>query len=259
MANRIDELDLTHRLSHEESERRVGLAQRRLVQLRLTTAGLLTNPRGPGLLVLFEGFDAAGKGGAIRRLTQGLDPRHVLVRPIGVPTALEASHHFLWRFQPSIPGEGEMTVFDRSWYGRLLVERVDGAINRKSARLSATEIVEFERSLVNDGITLVKFWLHISDAEQLARFESRAKDPLKQWKLTADDWQNREKRPAYLEALRDMIDWTDHPHGRWDLIAAEDKHFARVAVLETLIERWTHDLAQRGVPVPPPTGGDYLH
>ncbi len=258
MASRIDAVDLTRSLSHEESERRVGLAQRRLTQLRLTTAGLLENPRGPGLLVLFEGFDAAGKGGAIRRLTQSLDPRHVLVRPIGVPTPEEARHHFLWRFQPSIPGEGQMTVFDRSWYGRLLVERVDDDVSHKSARLSATEIVEFERSLVNDGVTIVKFWLHISEKEQLARFESRAKDPLKQWKLTADDWHNRERRPAYLEALGDVINWTDHPHAHWDLIAAENKHYARVAVLETLIERWTHDLTQRGIPVPAPHGGDYL-
>jgi AMP-polyphosphate phosphotransferase len=259
MASRIDEIDLTRSLSAEESERRIGQAQRRLVQLRLTTAGLLANPRGPGLLVLFEGFDAAGKGGTIRRLTQGLDPRHVLVRPIGVPSAEEARHHFLWRFQPSIPGEGQMTVFDRSWYGRLLVERVDGEVTRKSARLSAGEIVEFERSLANDGVTIVKFWLHISDREQLARFENRARDPLKQWKLTEDDWHNRDKRADYLAALRDMVDWTDHPHAHWDLISAENKPYARVAVLETLIERWTHDLVKRGVPVPPPHGGDYLH
>ena len=259
MARRIDEIDLSRSLNHEESERRISVAQRRLVQLRLTTAGLLENSRGPGLLVVFEGFDAAGKGGAIRRLTQGLDPRHVQVRPVGVPTEEEARHHFLWRFQPWIPGEGQMTVFDRSWYGRLLVERVEGAIDRKAARQSATEIVEFERGLVNDGTTIVKFWLHISDAEQLVRFESRASNPLKQWKLTSDDWRNRERRAAYLDALSDMVAWTDHPRAHWDLIPAENKHYARVAVLETLIERWTRDLSVRGVPVPPAHGGDYLH
>ena len=259
MSDRVDALDLTASLSREESERRVVLAQRRLEHLRLTTAGLLDSPaRGPGLLVLFEGFDAAGKGGAIRRLTQGLDPRHVRVVPIAAPTEEEARHHFLWRFQPSIPGRGEMTVYDRSWYGRLLVERVEGEIDRATAQTSAKEIVNLERSLVDDGVTVVKFWLHISDEEQLRRFTERANDPLKQWKLTPDDWRNRMKRPAYLEALRDVLAWTDHAHAHWDLIAGENKHYARVAVLETLIERWTHDLERRGFPVPPSRGNDYL-
>ncbi len=258
MTHRVDEIDLSARLGAEESERRILAAQRRLTQLRLFTAGLLGTPRGPGLLVLFEGLDAAGKGGCIRRLTASLDPRHVSVRPIGVPTDEELRHHFLWRFQPSIPGWGQMSVFDRSWYGRLLVERVEGLVDGPGARLSAQEIVEFERSLVNDGTTLVKFWLHISDEEQLARFESRAKDPLKQWKLTQEDWLNRSRREAYLEALREAVDWTDHAHARWDLISAENKPYARVTVLETLIERWVHDLSGRGLTVPAAHGGDYL-
>jgi polyphosphate kinase 2 (PPK2 family) len=259
VTNRLDEIDLSLSLSKEESERRVARAQRHLVHLRLITAGLLHPPaKGPGLLVLFEGFDAAGKGGAIRRLTQGLDPRHVLVKPIGPPTEEELRHHFLWRFQPSIPGEGEMTVYDRSWYGRLLVERVEGLIDADLAEQSSREIVEFERALVNSGLTVVKFWLHISDDEQLKRFNDRAQDPFKQWKLTPDDWRNREKRPAYLKALKDMVQWTDHAHSRWELIAAENKHYARVAVLETLIERWTRDLERHGLKVPESRGSDYL-
>ncbi len=259
MSDRVDAIDLTASLSREESERRVALAQRRLEHLRLTTAGLLGSPaRGPGLLVLFEGFDAAGKGGVIRRLTQGLDPRHVLVVPIAAPTEDEARHHFLWRFQPSIPGRGAMTVYDRSWYGRLLVERVEGGIDLATARTSAKEIVDLERSLVDDGVTIVKFWLHISDEEQLRRFNERANNPLKSWKLTPDDWRNRMKRGDYLAALRDLLEWTDHSHAHWDLIAGESKHFARAMVLETLIERWTHDLDRRGFPVPPSRGNDYL-
>jgi len=259
VVDRVSAIDLTRKLAGEESEKRIVAAQRRLTQLRLTTAGLLDPPtQGPGLLVILEGFDAAGKGGTIRRLVQGLDPRHVMVKPIGPPSDEEARHHFLWRFQASIPGRGEMTVFDRSWYGRLLVERVEHLIDRDTARRSAQEIVDFENSLVNDGVTLVKFWLHVSDEEQLRRFNDRASDPLKQWKLTEDDWRNRTKRAAYLEALGDMVDWTDHAHAHWDLIAAEDKHYARATILDTLIERWVHDLERHGVAVPKAHGGDYL-
>jgi polyphosphate kinase 2 (PPK2 family) len=257
--SRVDKIDLKKTLSKEESDERVMKAQRRLTQLRLFSAGLLEHHVvGPGLLVLFEGFDAAGKGGAIRRLTAGLDPRHVEVKPIGPPTAEELRHHFLWRFQEALPGQGEMTVFDRSWYGRLLVERVEGEINEETARQSAKEIVEFERMLVNDGVTLVKFWLHISDEEQLRRFNERANDPLKHWKLTPDDWENRAHRQGYLKALKFMVRATDEPHARWNLIAGEDKHYARVSVLETLIDRWVEDLMRRGMDVPAPSKGDYL-
>ncbi len=260
VTHRLESLDLSAILSHDESEERVRKAQRRLTQLRLFTAGLLNaTAKGPGLLILFEGFDAAGKGGAIRRLTAALDPRHVRVIPIGPPTEEERNHHFLWRFQHSLPGKGEMTVYDRSWYGRLLVERVEGYIDKDTARRSADEIVEFEDMLVNDDVTLIKCWLQISDAEQLKRFDDRAADPLKQWKLTEDDWRNREKRPAYLSAIADMLEWTDHAHAHWDLIAAEDKHFARATVLEKIVDRWVHDLDRRGLKVPEPRDGDYLH
>jgi polyphosphate kinase 2 (PPK2 family) len=259
MANRLEHLDLSHSLTHDESEKRILNAQRRLTQLRLFSGGLLgSSTKGPGLLVLFEGFDAAGKGGAIRRLTSGLDPRHVRVVPISVPSEEELRHHFLWRFQESLPGRGDMTIYDRSWYGRLLVERVEGLISPDAAKQSASEIVEFEAMLVNEGITLVKFWLQISDKEQLKRFNDRASDPLKQWKLTDEDWRNREKRPAYVKAINDMLEWTDRPRAHWDLVAAEDKHFARVRVLETLVERWVHDLELRGLNVPSAREDDYL-
>ena len=259
MTSRLDNLDLTQSLPREESERRILAAQRRLVQLRLFTAGLLESPQvGPGLLVLFEGFDAAGKGGAIRNLTGGLDPRHVRVMPIGPPTEEELRHHFLWRFQHSMPGRGSMTVYDRSWYGRLLVERVEGLIDLATVKRSAEEIVDFERATVDGGVTLVKFWLQISDKEQLRRFKDRQSDPLKSWKLTGEDWSNREKRPQYLKAIDFMITSTDQAHAHWDLIAAEDKHFARPTILETLIERWVHDLERRGIEVPKGNDGDYL-
>lgn len=255
------DIDLSQTLTKAESDQRVIRAQHRLTQLRLFSAGLLeTNVVGPGLVVLFEGFDAAGKGGAIRRLTASIDPRHVKVVPIGPPSEEERRHHFLWRFQESLPGKGEMTVFDRSWYGRLLVERVEGEIDREVTKRSAQEIVEFEQMQVNDGVTIVKFWLHISDEEQLKRFNDRATDPLKQWKLTPDDWHNRERRNGYLKALKFMVETTDEPHAKWNLIAAEDKHYARATVLETLIKRWVQDLERRGHQVPKPhDDDDYLH
>ena len=259
MTNRVDAIDLSLTMDRLKSQDRVASAQHRLTQLRLFTAGLL-DPKivAPGLVVLFEGFDAAGKGGAIRRLTASIDPRHVRVVPIGPPTAEELRHVFLWRFQPYIAGTGGMTVFDRSWYGRLLVERVEGLIDKSTAKRSGQEIVQFEQLLVDNGVTLVKFWLHLSDEEQLKRFKDRESDPLKQWKLTPDDWRNREKRGAYLDALEDMVETTDKSHAHWDLIPADSKHYARVAVLETLIERWTHYLERRGLKVPKARSGDYL-
>ena len=259
MANRLDDLDLKQSLSAEESERRVVAAQKRLLHLRLFSAGLLgPAPHAPGLLVIFEGFDAAGKGGAIRRLTAGLDPRHVRVMPISAPTPEELRHHFLWRFASSLPGRGDMTVYDRSWYGRLLVERVDQLIDESSVKRSAKEIVDFEDALVNDGVTLVKFWLQISEGEQLRRFNDRAASPAKRWKLTDNDWHNRSLRPQYLGAIKDMLEWTDHSHAHWDLVAAEDKRFARVFILEILIKRWEHDLERRGFTLPVSHGTNYL-
>jgi len=255
----VDDIDLTLTMGKEESDKRVLKAQHRLTQLRLFSAGLLEpNVVGPGLLVLFEGFDAAGKGGSIRRLTASIDPRHVRVQPVGPPTEEELRHHFLWRFQEVLPGKGEMTVFDRSWYGRLLVERVEKEIDKATAEESARQIVEFERMLTDDGLTLVKFWLHISDEEQLRRFNERANDPLKRWKLTPDDWRNREKRGDYLKALEYMVESTDQKRARWNLIPAESKHYARVAVLETLIKRWVRDLERHGHEVPAPHEGDFL-
>ncbi|MGD0692851.1 MAG: hypothetical protein ABSA22_10960, partial [Acidimicrobiales bacterium] len=131
-------------------------------------------------------------------------------------------------------------------------------IDKSTAKRSGQEIVQFEQLLVDNGVTLVKFWLHLSDEEQLKRFKDRESDPLKQWKLTPDDWRNREKRGAYLDALEDMVETTDKSHAHWDLIPADSKHYARVAVLETLIERWTHDLERRGLKVPKARSGDYL-
>ena len=196
MGERLDELDLRLRLSRPQEAQRLAAAQTRLVWLRLSLGGQVgTSPRlGPPLCVVFEGWDASGKGGCIRRLVAPLDPRHVRVASFAAPTYDEKRHHFLWRFWPTLPGWGGMAVLDRSWYGRVLVERVEGFATENQWRRAYQEICEFERTLVDEGMMLVKFWLHLSDAEQLRRFERRRSDPLKQWKLTEEDWRNREKR-----------------------------------------------------------------
>lgn len=242
----------------DESARRVTLAQRRLLHLRLLCAGLLGDGSlGPGVVVLFEGFDASGKGGAIRRLVWSFDPRHVRVVQIGPPTEEELAHHFLWRFTEWLPGSGEFTVFDRSWYGRLLVERVEGLIDDAEVARSQRHVIGFEQGLCEEGTVLIKLWLEISEREQLRRFEARRADPLKRWKLTDDDWKNRGLRAEYESAADDMLRTTSSEHAPWDVIAAEHKHYARVAVLETVISRLEAALAARGFEVPASKGLDF--
>ena len=192
---RLDELDLTQRLSRKESDRRLEAAQQRMATLRLQLGGQIGGGElGPPVCVVFEGWDASGKGGAIKRLVDPLDPRHVRVTSFAAPTHDEKRHHFLWRFWPSLPGWGGMAVFDRSWYGRVLVERVEGFASAQAWQRAYDEICEFEDTLVAEGMIMIKLWMHVSDEEQLKRFEARANDPLKTWKLTDEDWRNREKR-----------------------------------------------------------------
>jgi AMP-polyphosphate phosphotransferase len=194
---RLDKLDMSLKLSREAEAARLEAASNRLLELRLTLGGLLGDGRlGPPVCVVFEGWDASGKGGAIRRLVTPMDPRHVRVATFAAPTYDEKRHHFLWRFWSSLPGWGGMAVLDRSWYGRVLVERVEGFATVEQWTRGYGEIVEFERSLVLEGMILLKFWMHISDEEQLRRFKRREREPLKTWKLTAEDWRNREKRAA---------------------------------------------------------------
>jgi len=234
---RLDEVDLSLSLSRREEERELEVAWKQLTELRLTLGGLIGEQEiGPPVLVLFEGWDASGKGGSIKRLVAPLDPRHVRVVQFAAPTAGEKRHHFLWRFWPVLPGWGGMAVFDRTWYGRVLVERVDGLATRAQWLRAYDEIDSFERSLADEGTIIVKLWLQISAEEQLKRFEQRAEDPLKTWKLTEDDWANREKRAEYEEAVEDMIARTDQPQAPWHVIPAESKRYARVAVLRTVIE-----------------------
>lgn len=246
----LDRLDLTRRIDRETYARRLEDEQRRLLQLRLNLGGEIGSGIGPGLLVLFEGPDAAGKGGAIKAIVGHLDPRHYTVVNYAAPTPREKRHHFLWRFYRELPGHGGMAVFDRSWYGRVLVERVEGFATDAEWQRAYKAIVDFEQSLVTEGIIVVKFWLHISDDEQLRRFNSRASDPLKQWKLTPEDWRNREKNRVYDAAAEEMFARTSHDLAPWDVIGAEQKRYARIAVLETLNRRIEEGMRRWGMDVP---------
>ena len=250
----LDRIDLTARLDREEYDKRVLKGQRRLLQLRLTLGGLMDETRpGPGILVVMEGPDASGKGGAIKLMVNHLDPRPYRVVSYGAPSREEKEHHFLWRFYKELPGMGHMAVFDRSWYGRVLVERIEGFCTREEWKRAYKAVVDFEESLCLESVILVKLYMHISDDEQLARFNRRAGDPLKRWKLTDEDWRNREKNRSYEKAAEEMFEKTHHRLAPWDIIAGEQKRYARVAALETVIKRVEEGMVRWGIPVPKPT------
>ena len=233
---RLDEAGTAAKIPKDEYEPRLERAQKLLAARRLQLGGKLDGGElGPPLCVLVEGWDASGKGGAIKRLTAELDNRHVRIREFAAPTPDEKRHHYLSRFVSSLPGWGGMAILDRSWDGRVLVERVEGFASEDEWGRAYEEIVAFEEGLAREGMVLVKFWLHISDEEQLRRFERRAKRPLKSWKLTDEDWRNREKRVTYCDALEDMFARTDHPDAPWHVIPADSKKYARIAVIEQTI------------------------
>jgi polyphosphate kinase 2 (PPK2 family) len=247
----LDELDLSLRLGRAEEAERLEAAQKRLLELRLVLGGLIGDEGiGPPLCVVLEGWDASGKGGAIKRLVASLDPRHVRVKQFAAPTHDEKRHHWLWRFWPALPGWGGMAVLDRSWYGRVLVERVEGFADEAAWARAYEEIRDFERMLFAEGMVLVKLWLHVSEEEQLERFEARAADPLKAWKLTDEDWRNREKRPAYERAVEDMVAETSTDFSLWTLVEADSKRYARVKVIETVIAAAEDGMRRHGMTVP---------
>ena len=250
---RLDQLDLSLDLSKSDYKERLEAAQERLATLRLALGGKLPGYEGrlgPAVAIVLEGWDASGKGGALKRMVSELDPRHVRLAQYAAPTETEKRHHFLWRFFPALPGLGGMTVFDRSWYGRVLVERVEEFATPEEWERAYPTIVGFERSFCAEGGVLVKFWLHVSEEEQLRRFERRENDALKKWKITEEDWRNREKRPLYLEALEDMFERTEHPDAPWHLVEGDSKRFARVKIIETLNEEIERGMRERKFPVP---------
>ena len=186
------------------------------------------------VVILYEGWDAAGKGGNIKRVSEALDPRGYEVVPIAAPKAEEKGRHYLWRFWKNLPKDGHVAIFDRSWYGRVMVERIEGFCSEDDWRRAYREINEFERQLYDWGAVVVKFWLQIDNAEQLRRFQERQNDPAKQWKITDEDWRNREKWPQYETAVNDMLQYTSTDFAPWNIIEANDKKYARVRALKTI-------------------------
>jgi len=196
-------------------------------------------------VLLFEGWDAAGKGGAIKRLTDALDARHYRVHPIAAPTDEERMYHWLWRFYKRLEGTRKVTIFDRSWYGRVLVERVEGFAAPDEWRRAFAEIRSFEQQLIHGGHVLCKYWLHITPEEQLARFEERASTPHKQWKLTDEDWRNRERWTEYEQAVDAMVERTSTRETPWTLVPANCKYDARLIVVNTFADRLERALSER--------------
>ena len=232
----LGDSDLTLSYSRKEGQARLEAAQKRLLQLRLQLGGKIGDATiGPPVCWVFEGWDASGKGGAIKRLVAPMDPRHVRVVQIAAPTPDELRHHWLQRFWPVLPGWGGAAVLDRSWYGRVLVERVEGLASVAQWRRAYVEIVDFERSLAAEGMVLIKMWMHISHEEQLERFNDREHTPLKRWKLTDEDWRNREKRRVYELAVEEMLARTSWDGAPWHVVPAESKRYARVDVIERSI------------------------
>jgi AMP-polyphosphate phosphotransferase len=234
----IDQLNLLRALRHDlKLDRKVYRDTLEEMQGRLAK---LTRRKGYSkiaVVAVFEGHDAAGKGGAIRRITQAIDARHVRVIPVAAPTEEERAQPYLWRFWRNLPGHGQMTVFDRSWYGRVLVERVEGFAPEADWQRAYGEINDFEADMLRHGLVPVKFWLNISKAEQLKRFKERQATSYKRFKITAEDWRNRKKWDVYERAVCDMVERSSTAEAPWTLVEADDKFYARIKILRTLCER----------------------
>ena len=230
-------LDYSHRLAQDVYKRRLEHLQADIARLTRSRA-----MRGRSLVLAFEGMDAAGKGSTIRRITTALDARYYRVIPIAAPTEEERAQPYLWRFWRQVPAHGQVAIFDRSWYGRVLVERVEGYAPEPDWMRAYSEINEFEDQLVEAGAIVAKFWLAITRAEQLRRFRAREETSYKRYKIGAEDWRNRRKWPAYEAAVADMVERTSTAPAPWHIVASDDKHYARVAVLEMLRNRLREQL-----------------
>ena len=206
---------------------------------------------GKSAIIAFEGWDASGKGGAIQRLTASWDPRYYEVWPIAAPTKVELAHHFLWRFKKRLPGPGEINVFDRTWYGRVLVERIEGYCSVEDWTAAYDQINAFEAKLVDGGVPVIKIFLHTTQKEQDKRLKKRLLDPWKRWKTGKDDYRNRTKRADYLAAYKDMFDRTNSEAAPWIVIDGNDKKAARIAVMRAVAERLEPMLDMEPPPLDP--------
>jgi len=242
----LDTVDLDQRVEREAYRDEISALQR-----RLSAAAWAAWRNDIASVVAFEGWDAAGKGGAIRRLTAAVDARLFRVIPIGAPTDEELAHHYLWRFWRHIPRDGMVRIFDRTWYGRVLVERVEGFATEAEWRRAYREITHFEEQLVEHGVVLTKVWLHLSQDEQLRRFEERQRTPWKMHKITEEDWRNRERWAGYTEAVAQMVTHTHTTAAPWLLVAGDDKLHARLEILRAVTQRLEAALEKRAGVIPP--------
>jgi polyphosphate kinase 2 (PPK2 family) len=233
----LESVDLNQKLKRKKYQRQITQLQ---TQVRALGYEVYRQQR--PVVMVFEGWDAAGKGGVIKRLTERLDPRSYEVHAIAAPKGDDAARHYLYRFWRRLPITGEIGIFDRTWYGRVLVERVEGFCTPAEWQRAYDEINEFEKQLSDFGTIIFKFWVHISKEEQLARFERRRTTPHKAWKLTEEDWRNREKWEQYAAAVEDMVTKTHTPYAPWTIVPGNDKKFARIKVLKTVVEHLRHEL-----------------
>jgi AMP-polyphosphate phosphotransferase len=236
----LDHVDLSLSLTADEYAERLKGAQSRLRELEHQ----IYRRRMP-VAIAYEGWDAAGKGGNIRRLTQNLDPRGYEVIPVAAPNDIEKAHHYLWRFWAQLPKAGHIAIFDRTWYGRVLVERVEGFCTETQWRRAYREINAMEQQLVHFGTVLLKFWLHIDPDEQLRRFQERQADTHKQWKITDEDWRNRSKLDQYRDAVEEMLYRTSTPYAPWTIVESNCKWYSRVKVLETVCDAIQQRLSEK--------------
>jgi len=226
----LDKADLSLTIDRADYRRELSRLQKKLLRLER----LMYLPRIP-VVIMYEGWDAGGKGGNIKRLIGGLDHRGIEVIPVAAPEGDEKTHHYLWRFWKHLPKAGHITVFDRTWYGRVLVERLEGFASPAEWKRAYQEINEFEEELTSYGTVLVKFWIHISKEEQLRRFKLREETPHKKWKITDEDWRNRERWDDYYKAVSEMIYRTSTPSAPWTVIEGEQKLYARIKALRTVV------------------------
>ncbi len=242
----LEKVDLGKTLDEQEYKQQLAHYQAQLGQL-----GHQVYAQKRPVIIVYEGWDAAGKGGSIRRVTEVLDPRGYVVHPIGAPKGEDKTHHYLWRFWRRLPEKGQIAIFDRSWYGRVMVERVEGFCDADDWQRAFREIKQFERQLVDFGAVIIKFWIHISPDEQLARFEARKSTRYKAWKLTTEDWRNPQRWGLYQEGVEDTLATTSTPGAPWTIVEGNSKHYARVKAIATIVEACRRELEPFDMPIGP--------